>query len=159
TAAAGGGVFVGGTGGVTIRNSTICNNRSVGLLSRGGGIAIGGGRIAKLSSTIVAGKFSGFFSNNIANDVQASSEPHLIGDGAGLMGIMNGVNGNLVGTSAAPINPLLGPLQLNGGHTRTHALLAGSPAIDAGFNSVGLASDQRGSLFVRTFGAAPDIGA
>ena len=41
-------------------------------------------------------------------------------------------------------DPLLGPLQNNGGFTQTHALLAGSPAIDAGDNSVGLTEDQRG---------------
>ena len=52
-------------------------------------------------------------------------------------------------------SPKLGPLQNNGGPTQTHALLPGSPAIDAG-NSFGcrdnlgalLATDQRG--FFRT---------
>ena len=42
------------------------------------------------------------------------------------------------------VNPLLGPLQDNGGPTFTHALLPGSPAIDAG-RSVGLTTDQRGA--------------
>src|SRR5439155_12217007 len=40
-------------------------------------------------------------------------------------------------------DPLLGPLQDNGGPTLTHALLPGSPAIDQG-SSGGLTSDQRG---------------
>ncbi len=40
-------------------------------------------------------------------------------------------------------DPLLGPLADNGGPTKTHALLPGSPAIDAG-NSSGLYTDQRG---------------
>jgi hypothetical protein len=40
-------------------------------------------------------------------------------------------------------DPRIGPLEDNGGPTRTHALLAGSPAIDAG-TSGGLAFDQRG---------------
>ena len=40
--------------------------------------------------------------------------------------------GNLIGTAAAPIDPLLGPLADNGGPTLTHALLAGSPAINRG---------------------------
>jgi CSLREA domain-containing protein len=60
--------------------------------------------------------------------------------------------------------PLLGPLQDNGGATFTHALLAGSPAIDAGNpalpGSGGTACeavDQRGLL--RPGGAACDIGA
>ncbi|HLP57307.1 MAG TPA: choice-of-anchor Q domain-containing protein, partial [Candidatus Deferrimicrobium sp.] len=40
-------------------------------------------------------------------------------------------------------DPLLGPLADNGGPTETHALLPGSPAIDAG-NSSNLYTDQRG---------------
>jgi hypothetical protein len=48
-------------------------------------------------------------------------------------------------------NPLLGPLQLNGGQTPTHALLSGSPAIDAGTNFSGLPTDQRGPGFARTW--------
>ena len=46
-------------------------------------------------------------------------------------------NGDQLGTSGSPINPLLGPLQNNGGNTATAALLAGSPAIDAGDNRRG----------------------
>jgi hypothetical protein len=155
----GGGIFVGTSGGVTIRNSTICNNRSVGALSSGGGIKTANAATPKLSSTIVAGNVADFFANDIHGTVQSTSDHNLIGDGTGVMGITNAVNGNLVGTSVAPINPLLGPLQLNGGHTRTHALLAGSPAIDKGFAPGEVASDQRGPAFVRTFGAATDIGA
>ena len=45
-------------------------------------------------------------------------------------GFTNGVNGDIVGTFAAPIDPRLGPLAKNGGPTRTHALLPDSPAID-----------------------------
>jgi len=39
--------------------------------------------------------------------------------------------GDQVGTNTEPVYPLLGPLQNNGGPTDTHALLFGSPAIDA----------------------------
>ena len=42
-------------------------------------------------------------------------------------------------------NPLLGPLQNNGGPTDTRALAAGSPAIDAGDPATCLAADQRGT--------------
>jgi hypothetical protein len=55
--------------------------------------------------------------------------------------------------------PGLGPLRDNGGPTRTHALLGGSPAIDHGNNTVPYAADQRGSPFQRVSGAAADIGA
>jgi hypothetical protein len=56
-------------------------------------------------------------------------------------------------------DPLLGPLQNNGGPTLTHALLAGSPAIDAVplADCSGVTDDQRGVL--RPQGPACDIGA
>jgi hypothetical protein len=41
------------------------------------------------------------------------------------------------------VDPDLGPLQVNGGPVLTHALLTGSPAIDAGTNG-GIAFDARG---------------
>lgn len=41
-------------------------------------------------------------------------------------------------------DPKLGPLQNNGGPTKTHALATNSPAIDAGQASCGIATDQRG---------------
>ena len=47
--------------------------------------------------------------------------------------------GNITGQ-----DPLLGPLQNNGGLTLTQELLAGSPAIDAGNNAACPATDQRG---------------
>jgi hypothetical protein len=56
-------------------------------------------------------------------------------------------------------NPMLGPLQNNGGSTPTHALRTGSPAIDAGSNPDGLVNDQRGPGFARVLGIHPDIGA
>jgi hypothetical protein len=56
-------------------------------------------------------------------------------------------------------DPRLMPLSDNGGPTQTHALAAGSPAIDAGNNLAGLATDQRGSGFLRSGGLRADIGA
>lgn len=57
------------------------------------------------------------------------------------------------------VDPKLAPLVDNGGPTKTHALLSGSPAIDAGGTSaIGcLATDQRGVQ--RPQGRACDIGA
>nr|WP_129671859.1 choice-of-anchor Q domain-containing protein [Candidatus Chloroploca sp. Khr17] len=52
-------------------------------------------------------------------------------------------------------DPKLGPLADNGGDTETHALLDGSPALDAG--SSALTTDQRSAP--RPFGLADDIGA
>lgn len=54
-------------------------------------------------------------------------------------------------------DPLLGPLTNNGGNTLTMALLAGSPAIDAGDNSSVPPADQRN--IPRPFGSTADIGA
>jgi len=70
---------------------------------------------------------------------------NLIGASDGSTGFTNGVNADQVGSSAAPIDPLIGPLQMNGGPTPTHALLPGSPAIDQG-KSFGQKFDQRGHL-------------
>jgi len=160
TGAEGGGILISGAGSAIIRNSTIVGNRAPNTsLGRGGGILIAMGGSANLSSNIIAGNGAGFLGDDVDGIVEPSSDHNLIGKDTGLMGIMNGVNGNIVGTSAAPINPRLGPLQLNGGHTRTQALLPGSPAIDKGFAPGEITSDQRGPLFARTFGPAPDIGA
>src|SRR5207237_9453115 len=54
-------------------------------------------------------------------------------------------------------DPRLGPLADNGGRTLTHALLSGSPAIDAGDNAGAPAADQRGVSRPRAM--ACDIGA
>jgi len=54
-------------------------------------------------------------------------------------------------------DPLLDPLQLNGGETETHALRPGSPAIDAGNDAYATATDQRG--VARPAGQHCDIGA
>ncbi|MDJ0583451.1 choice-of-anchor Q domain-containing protein [Crocosphaera sp.] len=58
-------------------------------------------------------------------------------------------------------NPGLGILKNNGGTTKTHALIAGSIAIDGGDNAytVGLLFDQRGSGFDRIVNGTVDIGA
>jgi CSLREA domain-containing protein len=81
----------------------------------------------------------------------------LVGNGTG-SGITN-TDGNQVGNVApntSPIDPRLGPLADNGGPTRTHALLTGSPAIDAASAQDCPPADQRGVL--RPQGAACDIG-
>src|SRR5260370_19849276 len=76
-----------------------------------------------------------------------------------MTGLSNGVNGNLVGSAGNPIDPLLGPLDDNGGPTLTHALMPGSPAIDAGNNAYATDWDQRGEGFPRIVNDIIDIGA
>jgi hypothetical protein len=154
SAGVGGGVRA-GAGAVTIRNCTITGNTAS---LRVAGISQGGSETLTLSSTIVAGNTAPG-AQEIEDAVQPASDHNLIGNDIGLMGISNGMNGNLIGTAANPINPMLGPLQFNGGPTRTHAPLPGSLAINHGSDLIGLASDQRGLPFLRHFGAGVDIGA
>jgi CSLREA domain-containing protein len=94
----------------------------------------------------------------LSGDYSFASAGHtLIGDGLGT-GISND-GGNLVGNVApytAPIDPLLELLNQNGGPTTTHALLAGSPAIDVGTAENCPATDQRG--VPRPQGEACDMG-
>lgn len=69
-----------------------------------------------------------------------ASSFNLIGNANGIL--LNGINGNISGSSNSlnngdnSINAKLGPLQDNGGLTPTHALLKGSPAINAGNSNV-----------------------
>ena len=66
-------------------------------------------------------------------------------------------NGNMIGTDAVPIDPLLGDLANNGGTTKTHLPMVGSPVIDAGYSDERHPRDQR--WFTRLAGEAIDIGA
>jgi len=68
--------------------------------------------------------------------------------------LATGSAGNVTGVDAN-----LAALASNGGPTATHALQAGSPAINAGANPNSLATDQRGAGFPRVVGVAADIGA
>ena len=102
----------------------------------------------------------------IRADVTIESSIFALNSGYDLYGgVVSGHNNLIMSfSSAVPAdtiraNPQLLPLADNGGPTLTHALAAGSPAIDAGNNLAGLATDQRGAPFARSVGAKPDIGA
>ena len=150
-AVSGGGIHNGGT--LTVTNSTLSGNsaengggiynESPGMLavtystlSRntanvGGGInnPAGGAAVSNtiIANSVAGGECSGMITDgghNISSDATCSFAP---------------ANGSLPNT-----NPILGPLQDNGGHTWTHALLPGSPAIDAGDDAQCPPTDQRG---------------
>ena len=144
----GGGIDNTDTGTLAITNSTISNNAAD---FGGGGILNSIFNIDKLTvtSTIVARNMAATNGPDILGAVTANDS--LIGDttDATITGTNNLLNAD----------PLLGPLQTNGGPTFTMALLTDSPAIDAGSNSLGLVTDQRGPGFPRAVGAGPDIGA
>jgi hypothetical protein len=129
---------------LNLGNSTIAfNSASDGC----GGLSIAGS--ANSQSTIVANNFGAGGSND---DVCGN-------------GTLIGAN-NLIVASALALpgdtisaDPMLDPLADNGDATLTHALHAGSPAIDTGNNVAALDFDQRSEGFPRVTGAAADIGA
>jgi len=133
-------------GSASLTSTTMTNNQADADMD---GVGVGGAIWSesttpmRLDSTIVAGNFRRTdIPDNVFGEATATSDHNLIGVGDGLSGITNGVNGNQIGTAAEPIDPLIGPLQDNGGPSPTHALLPGSPAIDAGNTSND--TDQRG---------------
>ena len=92
---------------------------------------------------------------------EGSADFTLVGNGDNCSTILGGSN-NQVGNTASPVDPIIGNLQDNGGPTYTHALLAGSPAIDAGgpYNGEGDPSyDQRGEGYPRLVNDTVDLGA
>jgi hypothetical protein len=152
----GGGLSNFGT--LTLTNVTVTDNRAA---NGSGGLYISAG-LPVLHNTLIAGNFRGA-TGTTPDDVFGSLNPggdyNLIGDGTGMTGLSNGVNGNQVGSASAPIDPLLDSLGDNGGPTLTHALLPGSPAIDAGNNAYATDWDQRGPGYPRTVNGTIDIGA
>lgn len=130
-------------------NSTVAAN-TISANGASFGAGISAAHVVHLESSIVHGN-------------TVSGTPYDITFGAGI--VVVGTH-NLIGFSFESLppdtsnaDPLLGPLQDNGGPTLTHALLAGSPATDAGINPLDLVFDQRGVGFARAVGAAADIGA
>jgi hypothetical protein len=150
----GGGIFNGGAT-MMITNSTIAGNSSAGA---GGGIY--NARNLKISSSTVSGNSGGIYSavgsptlqdSIVANNSAGNCGGTMTSHGYNLSSD-NTCNFNSSG-DLNNTNPMLGPLQNNGGPTQTQALLSGSPAIDAG-NPSGcrdgngnlLKTDQRGQL-------------
>lgn len=140
---------------VKLYNSTLAFNEASGtgggLLFRLAGIDGAAGSL-DLQSSILARNTAG----GAAADVDADDTIPVTGAN------------NLVMAAGAAIalpqdtldtDPLLFPLNHNGGPTRTHALGAGSPALDTGNNAAQLDFDQRGPNFARVSGTAADIGA
>ena len=135
--ATGGGGILAGNGTVTITDSTLRGNTAV---TSGGAINVTSNAIVSLTdSTVSANSTSG-------------------GDCSGTV-TTAGVNLDSDGTCAFALSsaaPGLDTLQDNGGPTFTHALLVGSPAINAALASACAARDHRGVLRPAAF---CDIGA
>jgi hypothetical protein len=143
----GGGIFSSST--VNLHNATITNNAAdtdADEMGDGGGVFVSAAGTLNLGNTIIADNFDhSIFTRH--RDCSGS----LFSLGYNLIRKINGCSLNGLNINLSRTAPLLGPLQDNGGSTWTHALLAGSPAIDAGnpagckdANDVPLATDQRG---------------
>ena len=141
-------------------NSTVANNTA----SSGGGIYSRLGGQITLKNTIVAGNNA-----NSGKDIYGS----VTGNNNNLIGNLTGASGTVgTGTDIVNSNLGLGTLQYIG-NTYIHPLLAGSPAINAGNNSLipadtqDLDSDQNTTEIIpfdqrnllRIFGTTVDIGA
>jgi hypothetical protein len=144
TATAGGGIH--NYGAMTLTNVTLSDNYAS---VNGSGLRNNGEAIV-VNSTIAANDGSGisnFGAITLANTILADNS---FGNcyGAIASAGYNLDSGTSCGFSATGditnTDPLLGPLQDNGGPSWTHALLPGSPAIDRGTNAVCPATDQRG---------------
>lgn len=125
------------------------------ITPQGGGLYLLQGRV-HLTNTIMA--------NNNAHDTSGTdivnNKANIISHGGNLIGVLGGsfnpLTSDQVGSNRKPLDPKLGPLAINGGLTRTHFPLAGSPIIDKGIKN-SLKTDQRGEA--RVFGTSIDVGA
>jgi hypothetical protein len=167
-AASGGGLYI-GAGTLNLTNATSASNNAKASAGGAGGLAgvgpaghgingsAGAGQSGKGGGALVASGTTVNAINTLFGEDQAGSAPDFSGNfttathnfledgtGSNLPPGNPDSTGNIVGTSAHPINPMLGPLANNGGPTQTMALLAGSPCLHAGTSSGAPATDQRG---------------
>jgi CSLREA domain-containing protein len=152
SADSGGGIWNRGTAArFKLRNTTVARNSAT---AEGGGIKTSGP--LTLTNSLVALNTAPVRPDvRKTGGVTITARFSLLGIGNG-SGVSDGVNGNQVGSQSNPLDPKLGLLADNGGLTRTHALLLGSPAIDAASTPDCPPTDQRGVL--RPQGSACDIG-
>lgn len=165
----GGGLFASNV--TLLRNTTFTGNRADAdndFSGSGGGIV---GSNITAHNSIIAGNFRG--TGTTLDDTNGSFRPesshNLISEPDSGSTFNNSVGGNIVGNGnggAIPIGTILDTtLADNGAPTRTHTLIGGSPAINAGDNAraVGLDGttplqfDQRGDDRIR--GGTVDMGA
>ncbi len=125
-----GGIFARSSS-VQIRNSTIIGNSTI---YGGGSLYVDAGEFGLINVVIAGNTGEGLeclYSSGTGSSVFVNTG-NLVEDGS--------CNSTLAG------DPLLGPLQHNGGPTLTHAPLPGSPVIDTGDDSICTATDQRGAV-------------
>jgi|GEM_PF-6310361 len=134
------GVLVEAGATATVRNSTLSNGLSAGLIDDG---------TASLFNATVAFNETGGLENkgtlNLTNTIVAENEG---GDCTGKATTSDHSldSDGTCGVELSKENPKLGPLINDGGVTSAHFLTAGSPAIGAGDASTCTTTDQRGAL-------------
>ena len=148
------------SGPVTLTNSTLSDN---GASLSGGGLEGSG----VINNSTISGNGNGGISTSgieIGNTILNNNSGANIDGTATSLGYNISTDdggGNLTGPGdQINTDPMIGPLQDNGGPTFTHALLPGSPAINTGDPNFTPppSYDQRGSPFVRVFNSRIDIG-
>ncbi len=149
-AGTGSGGGIGNTGTLGVYFTTITGNSA----SNGGGIAHSGTGTASIWHSIISGNTSAG-SRDMAGTAASA--------GFNLIGVSNGSTGwtasDRTGLIGSPLDAKLGALTSNGGPTRTHTPLAGSPALNAGDPTLFALylTDQRGQS--RIASGIADIGA
>jgi hypothetical protein len=163
TGGSGGGIYNWGT--LTVTNSTISGNTATN--TSGGGILNAGAVTTVTNSTIV--RNSAINGGGILNAGTVTVTNSIVADNVGALdcvGAITNGGGNIDKDSSCTgfthsVTMVQGTgfsaLASNGGATQTHALLAGSAAIDTAPTCAGLTTDQRGTA--RPQGGACDIGA
>ena len=148
---AGGGAFSAMLASIDLANTTVSGNSAfsgAGLYTDGDSVIhnatitsnSGGGLVASLGTTEIANSI--IAANTGADDVSGS----VVSLGYNLIGPIGSASGFAgTGDQVGVNDPVLGPLLDHGGPTQTHALLPGSPAIDAGSNTWAPPTDQRGA--------------
>ncbi len=134
----------------TVINCTIAGNTASSL---GGGIINSTMATLSLGNTIVAGNTASGSGPDYHGPVTTDLGSNLIGDTSTSSGLTQP-------SDLLNVSPDLATLENNGGPTQTMGLTPGSPAIDAGNDSIlppGDAADQRG--FARIANGTVDIGA
>ena len=156
----GGGIYV-LSGTLNIYSASVINNDADHDRDQNGGI--GGGIFVK-PGAVLALRNSLIANNTVLGFFDDDCKGVLTGYGRNMVSSTDGCSSNL-GALSLVTGSTIGPLQNNGGPTRTHALLAGSQAIDASLaaspcqdqNAQLLTTDQRGAP--RISGLRCDVGA
>lgn len=166
-------------GSVTLNNSTVSNNGTIGISTGFSSVTLNNATISGNAVGIYVYKSSFYMqgslvSGNSGFDIQhaittwpASNIFNVLGDssktnaqafsGTAVPDSTN-ITATSDGTRPTALADILSPLADNGGLTQTHAVPAGSPAIDLDANcSASLARDQRG--YSRPVGEGCDAGA